>query len=67
MDKNVTGQVPIYGVDGESVAIQLCVCGKKFDPWCFIINSDKDTTELCPACGRKLYARVDVSIFEVKE
>ena len=67
-DRDVTELVRIGNIDDEALSIGKCVCGAEFDkPWHFSISIYRDTAYQCPGCGRKLYFRQSVSVFEVVE
>jgi len=64
---NVTHLVDFYENDGECLPITKCVCGQMFEPWEFFISIYKDIAYACPTCGRKLYFRADITVYEVIE
>ncbi len=66
-DIDVTDSVEVGGIDGELMPLEKCVCGKQFDYWDFILKNERDRTNDCPACGRRLYFSVKVSVFEVRD
>ena len=67
MVKDVTGKVLFRNNDDEYLPIVQCVCGDKFPEWEFSISIyPKDPTE-CPKCGRKLFFKLNIQIFEIIE
>jgi DNA-directed RNA polymerase subunit RPC12/RpoP len=67
MNIDITDQIKFnaYDVDGESLPIQRCVCGRSFDFWDFVISIYDDDPHECPECGRKMFFRVVARIYEV--
>ena len=65
--KDVTEYVEFGSVDDESLPLTKCVCGKKFDSWHHIlgIESDEEYAKECPECGRKLFFRNSVHVYEL--
>jgi DNA-directed RNA polymerase subunit RPC12/RpoP len=64
---DVTALVRVGAVDDESVPLERCVCGARFETWrgpILSIYAD-DPTE-CPSCGRRLYFQSSVRVYEVK-
>jgi len=66
-DKDVTEHVEYYNFEQESMAITQCVCGAEFEPWKFNIYISREEAERCPQCGRALYFRAHVCVYEVTE
>lgn len=64
---DVTNKVYFYNPDDECLPITQCVCGKKFEPWSFIISIYDDSPSACPTCGAKLYFRNAVRVYQVIE
>ena|SRR3989304_5387795 len=64
-DRDVTDLVKRGYVDDECMPIEKCVCGAEFKGWDWTISIYRDRANKCPACGRKLYFRQSVSVFEV--
>lgn len=62
---DVTDKVQ-YGLnDDEALPLTKCVCGTAFEPWDMILSVYDDTPEACPVCGRRLFFRVSIRVFEV--
>lgn len=55
-----------YGLnDDEALPLTKCVCGTTFRPWEMILSVYDDTPEACPVCGRRMFFRVSIRVFEV--
>jgi len=67
MSVDVTDQVEFEGNDDECLPITKCVCGARFGAWEFVINIYEDMAHNCPVCGKKLYFRASVRVYEVEE
>lgn len=67
MIKNVTDQVKIGDIDGESLVLLQCVCGELYEPWDNILHPYQDLACPCSKCGRKLVFQVKIDVFEVVE
>lgn len=63
-DINVTKRVKFSDNDGESLPITRCVCGEEFHPWHYYINIDPETSNRCPKCGKKLYFKAVITVYE---
>ena len=66
-DKDITQEVQVGDVDGELLALEQCVCGERFGLWGKTIGIYRDYASKCPACGRNLYFRMKLTIYEVVE
>ena len=66
MDIDITDKCEYYDNDGELLSLTKCACGRKFEPWDFIIGIYRDSPVVCE-CGRKLYFANNNTIYEVKE
>ena len=65
--EDVTNKVRFLNNDDEYLPIVQCICGKKFNPWDFIISIyPTDPTE-CPKCSRKLFFKLNIQVFEIME
>jgi hypothetical protein len=66
-DKDVTEQFDFdsSSIDGESLPILKCICGKKFDYWYFSISIYRENAYACPECGRRFYFVNEIKIYEV--
>ena len=62
---DVTDLVDFQNNDDECLPITKCVCGTVFAPWQFIISIYEDSPYKCPECGRGLYFRLGIRVFEV--
>jgi len=65
-NKNVSNQVEFISSDDESLSILKCVCGVVHKPWDAIISIYDDEAIEMPCCGRKLFWRQTIQVFEVK-
>ena len=65
-DSDVTGEVAFDDSDGELLPITHCVCGAAFAPWNLIISIYREDAARCPRCGRKLYFRNEIRVYEVR-
>ena len=66
MAKDITDLVDFGLNDDECLPLTRCVCGQVFKRWEFIISIYPDMADECPNCGRKLYFKVAIMIFEVE-
>jgi hypothetical protein len=66
-DIDVTNQVDFHNNDDEFLPLTKCACGQKFEPWDFSINIYREDARTCTNCGRKLYFRLDIKVFEVHD
>ncbi len=64
MDKDITDCVRFGNSDDESLPLTQCVCGKKFGMWHTVISIYRDDPWEC-SCGRKLYFKNSVSVYEI--
>lgn len=67
MKMDVTDQVDFGNSDDESLPLTKCVCGKKFEYWEFVLSIYEDSPNKCPNCGRKLFFRNSIRVYEVKD
>ena len=65
MPLDVTAQVSFGNPDDECLPLYKCVCGKKFEPWGAIVGVDQDGAWQCDDCGRQLYFRNALTVYEV--
>lgn len=63
-DKDITSEVEFGDIDGECLNFCRCACGRNFDSWDFILNVYRDYPKQCD-CGRKLYFKYKVTIYEI--
>ena len=63
---DVTDQVDFHLNDGEALPLTRCVCGKKFPAWDFILGMYEDMPHTCPECGRRLYFKPSIRVYEVE-
>jgi hypothetical protein len=61
---DVTKQVEVGLPDGELLPLTKCVCGAEFGLWEFTINAYQDNPNQCPKCGRLMYFRNDLRVYE---
>jgi NAD-dependent protein deacetylases, SIR2 family len=67
MKTDITDKVYTGSPDGELVPLNKCACGKEFEYWDFILSIYDDNPKECPNCGRKLFASIQVRVFEITE
>jgi hypothetical protein len=67
MDKDVTSEVSFSDNDGDSLPLLMCVCGKEFDAWDFVLGTERDRASECHKCHHKLYFTNTIAVFEVIE
>ena len=67
MPLDVTEQVQFGYIDNESMPLHKCVCGKKFDGWDQVLSMYENDAWQCDGCGRKLFFRCHVSVFQVTD
>jgi hypothetical protein len=65
-DIDVTDWVAFHGNDDEHLPLVKCVCGQRFQAWDFILGIYREWAKECPNCGRKLYFRNDIRVYEVE-
>lgn len=65
---DVTANVEFGNPDDECLPLTRCVCGAEFEPWTNIISiyDDPAFMEPCPKCGRLLYFRATITVYERK-
>lgn len=63
--KDITALVKTGSPDGESVPLVRCACGKTWERWDFILSIYPDMPRECDGCGRRMYAAVEVRVYEV--
>lgn len=64
-DLDVTNQIEYADIEGDSLSITKCVCGKEYKSWDFILHTDRDWAAECYHCHRKFYFRDTVQVFEI--
>lgn len=67
MDKDITVLVKFEAPDDEMLPLMQCVCGKKYEAWEFAISIYRDDPYECRSCGRRLYFRNTVKVYEIVE
>lgn len=67
MDKDITKQVLFGFNDEECLPLTQCACGKSYNYWDFVLSVYPDDPEECIHCGRKLYFRVNITVYEKNE
>lgn len=65
MDKDVTDKVEFGNSDDEFLPLEKCVCGQVFGFWDHSLSIYRDNPTECPKCGRKLYFKNKITVFEV--
>lgn len=63
--RDVTEFVDFNSPDDECLPVTRCLCGKEFPIWDFVISIYPDMADGCSNCGKKLYFRNSVRVFEV--
>lgn len=64
-DRDVTALVEFGNNDDEFLPMLKCVCGAKYTLWDWSISIYREIEEGCPSCGRKLYFRNAIRVYEV--
>ena len=64
-DRDVTNAVDCLNPDDESLPLVRCVCGSTHQRWTIQLGIDASDAEAMPCCGRRLYFRNHVRVFEV--
>jgi len=62
---DITDKVSFEGNDDESLPITKCICGAEFKAWSFSISIYKENPKQCPACGRKLFFKPMIRVYEI--
>jgi hypothetical protein len=65
MPLDVTAEVCFGTNDDEALPLLKCVCGKKFDLWNAIVSVYPDNPWQCDECGRQLYFRNSITVYQV--
>ena len=65
MDKDITNDCRYELNDDECLPLTRCACGQEFNPWSFTLSIYRDSPDICPNCGRKLYFGVKIRVYEV--
>ena len=60
----ITDKVRFGLNDAEFLPIERCICGKTFGHWDFFIDSDPKHPTACPACGRKMWFSVGITVWQ---
>jgi hypothetical protein len=66
-DLDVTDQVKFLNSEDEMLPLTQCICGQVFEPWDFTLGIYRGLVRPCPSCGRQLYFRVNVRVYEVQD
>lgn len=64
---DVTDYVDFQNPDDELLPLTMCVCGRRFEPWQFVISIYDEEPYDCPECGAKLVFHNAVRVYQVKE
>jgi len=64
MDKDITNQCSFGENDDEILPLEKCVCGEEYILWDFVLSIYRENPTVCK-CGRKLYFRNKITIYEV--
>ena len=67
MDKDITNEVEFNLNDDECLPLTKCACGLEFEAWNFIVGVYRDSPAICPECGRKMYFKAGIKVYEVEE
>jgi hypothetical protein len=62
---DITDKVKFGDNDGECLPLEQCICGYKFNRWSFIISVYEDISSICPNCGKSLFFRTSISVYEI--
>ena len=65
-DIDVTDKVDFGNPDDESLPVTRCVCGHTWPMWDHHISIYDDVNWMnpCPKCGRRLYFRQSIRVYE---
>ena len=66
MVREITDEVRVGSVDGEHASLLRCACGRKWSDWDFFIGVYADDPKSCPSCGRMMFFKMDVKVYEVQ-
>ena len=66
MDKDVTKEVDFGDIDSEYLHMRKCVCGREHKDY-ESISIYREYAEKCEDCGRKLYFRASITVYEVND
>jgi hypothetical protein len=66
MSTDVTLSVRWENPDDESLPLLRCVCGRVFGRWEMVISIYPEYAREMPCCGRRLYFRNEVRVFEAE-
>jgi len=64
---DVTDKVDFGINDDESLPLTTCVCGAAFETWSQIMGMGPERPWTCPQCGAKLFFRLSIRVFQVRE
>lgn len=65
--QDVTHLVDFELNDDELLPLTRCVCGATFQAWTFTLGVYDDDPNECDYCGRKLYFRPEIHVYEVQD
>jgi len=64
---DITDKVDFDNNDDEYLPLNKCVCGKEFPRWEFTLGIYDDMPTECPACHRKMFFRLGITVYEIVE
>jgi DNA-directed RNA polymerase subunit RPC12/RpoP len=67
MPYDVTEKVEFGGVDDEHLPLYKCACGTRFVPWTAVVSIYPESPWQCDSCGRRLFFRNRLRVFQVDE
>ena len=65
--EDVTDKVTFDNNDSECLPLTMCVCGKEWESWNFVLGADKDRPTECSVCKRQLFFGITIKVYEVRE
>lgn len=65
--KDVTDLVDFGNSEDEYLPMLKCICGQKFGMWEHSISIYKDDAVECPNCGKRLFFRSSIKVYQVEE
>ena len=67
---DVTDKVKFYVLDGETIALDKCVCGYVDMNTPLLVSTKAEVPygcKSCPSCGRKLCFEMDIKVYSLNE
>jgi len=64
---DITSEVQFGAPDDGYLPLMKCKCGEEFDYWEFVLSPYSKDLAVCPRCGRQLFFRQTITVYEVAE